>query len=260
MNTELLNRAIENAGPMGDAQRRAMWAKRGSPASAPRAAGARAPVTPMPVRGRPVAAGILPGEWEGRPGPTADGRPAAPVKPAPGRPIPTKPIDQIRPPVRSTGSRQWGESRPGEMYPAVEGPGNPSWERRHPELAQGGQPAVRPRASDILYPGGTSRFDERTGRYVNPQDPRGQPGMRYPGGSPNFDERTGRYTTPPAVPQPGQPWRPLASPDTPATPRITIDGGGIAVPRTPGRELDPNVRQAIAGLQNMLDRLRGFST
>jgi hypothetical protein len=28
--------------------------------------------------------------------------------------------------------RQWGETRPGEMYPQVEGPGNPSWERRNP--------------------------------------------------------------------------------------------------------------------------------
>ena len=28
--------------------------------------------------------------------------------------------------------REWGESRPGEMYIQVEGPGNPSWERRNP--------------------------------------------------------------------------------------------------------------------------------
>jgi hypothetical protein len=29
--------------------------------------------------------------------------------------------------------RGWGETRPGEMYIQVEGPGNPSWERRNPE-------------------------------------------------------------------------------------------------------------------------------
>jgi len=28
--------------------------------------------------------------------------------------------------------RAWGETRPGEMYPQVEGPGNPSWEKRNP--------------------------------------------------------------------------------------------------------------------------------
>jgi hypothetical protein len=28
--------------------------------------------------------------------------------------------------------RQWGETLPGYSYPAVEGPGNPSWERRNP--------------------------------------------------------------------------------------------------------------------------------
>jgi len=29
--------------------------------------------------------------------------------------------------------RKWGESRPGEMYVQWEGPGNPSWEARHPD-------------------------------------------------------------------------------------------------------------------------------
>ena len=28
--------------------------------------------------------------------------------------------------------REWGESRPGEGYIQIEGPGNPSWERRNP--------------------------------------------------------------------------------------------------------------------------------
>ena len=256
MNTELLNRAIDNAmrgGPMGDAQRRAMWAKRGNPAGTARAGAPRAPVASMPVRGRPVAAGILPGEWEGRPGPAADGRPA-PVKPAPGRPIPTKPIDQIRQPPQNPAGRGWGETRPGEMYPQVEGPGNPSWERRHPERAPAIPPASRP---GVQYPGGTPNFDERTGRYITPPDPRGAPGIRYSGGSANFDERTGRYITPTSMLF--APRAPVPTPPSPS-PRITIDDGGIAVPRGQGRELDPKVRQAITGLQNMLDRLRGFST
>lgn len=30
--------------------------------------------------------------------------------------------------------RKWGEVLPGRKYPAVEGPGNPSWERRNPKL------------------------------------------------------------------------------------------------------------------------------
>ena len=250
MNTELLNRAIENAGPMSEAQRRAMWAKRGNPAAGAARAAPRAPVQSMPVRGRPV--GVLPGERNGMPrGPAADGAVAMPItKPTP-RPIPTKPIDQIRQPPANTpptGMRGWGEVRPGEMYPQVEGPGNPSWERRHPERAPGGLPAERPRG--YTPP-------------IIPQDPRGVPGRQYLGGSANFDERTGRYVTQPSPPaSAAQPFRP-ALPHTPidqggvTVPRAPIDGGGIALPR---RDLDPKVRQAIAGLQNMLDRLRGFST
>merc|ERR1711964_813395 len=34
---------------------------------------------------------------------------------------------------KSGSARQWGESRPGEMYIQVEGPGNPSWEQRNPQ-------------------------------------------------------------------------------------------------------------------------------
>ena len=35
--------------------------------------------------------------------------------------------DQVTPP-----EREWGESRPDEMYIQIEGPGNPSWEARNP--------------------------------------------------------------------------------------------------------------------------------
>jgi hypothetical protein len=115
MNLTLLNRAIANAGPMSDTQRRAMWAKRRTPASSvpPRAQigdpGARNPVQkPSPDLGNPSVPPYIP----------------------PGQP----------------GGRPWGESRPGEMYPAVEGPGNPSWERRHPERNPGAglNPGMRP--------------------------------------------------------------------------------------------------------------------
>ena len=37
--------------------------------------------------------------------------------------------------------REWGESRPGEGYIQVEGPGNPSWERRNPRESR--RPSLR---------------------------------------------------------------------------------------------------------------------
>lgn len=49
-------------------------------------------------------------------------------------------------PPGQPGGRPWGESNPGEMYPAIEGPGNPAWERRHPERnpIAGNAPGTRP--------------------------------------------------------------------------------------------------------------------
>ena len=38
--------------------------------------------------------------------------------------------------------REWGESRPGEGYIQVEGPGNPSWERRNP-IRENRRPSLR---------------------------------------------------------------------------------------------------------------------
>jgi hypothetical protein len=35
---------------------------------------------------------------------------------------------------RPLAPRKWGEERYGERYPQIEGPGNPSWERRNPHL------------------------------------------------------------------------------------------------------------------------------
>ena len=279
MNLMIFNRAVANAGPMSDTQRKAMWAKRRSPAARvpPRTQAVdipgrgavrvpiSAPVSRIRLPGAPSGSGarymdelpgILPGEWRGLPGgPSADGKPPA-TKP-PERPVPVKPIDQIRQPPASPyippgqpGGRPWGESRPGEMYPQVEGPGNPSWERRHPERAPGGLPAERPRG------------------YTPPIIPQ-QPGVAYPGGSPNFDERTGHYITSP-IQRPGRPslvigYDPRAQP-APAPPaaepgntRHWFGDDGIAV-GNPGRDLDPKVRKVVIGLQNMLDRLRGYAT
>lgn len=43
--------------------------------------------------------------------------------------LPVSPKTQINP---INQPRPWGVALPGHMYPAVEGPGNPSWERRNP--------------------------------------------------------------------------------------------------------------------------------
>jgi len=54
------------------------------------------------------------------------------------------PLKQTAAPAE-TGPRPWGVSRPGEMYPQYEGPGNPGWEQRHPEANPtngGGQPPL----------------------------------------------------------------------------------------------------------------------
>ena len=189
MNPELLNRAIANAGPMSDTQRRAMWAKRRSPA----AAGGR-------VLGTVTK------------------------RPTPSVPAPTPPGAQA--------PRGWGESRPGEMYPAVEGPGNPSWERRHPERAPGGLPPDRPRGytppiipkppggtPGTQYPGGSPRFDERTGTY-NPNIPGMRPGAQVPAPIIGWNPR-GEPIYDPTIPHiPEDPrFRPIRPGDTPAPPR-----------------------------------------
>jgi len=46
--------------------------------------------------------------------------------------------------LKQTKSRKWGESQPGGRYPAVEGPGNPSWERRNPGKESGAGKRVAP--------------------------------------------------------------------------------------------------------------------
>ena len=46
--------------------------------------------------------------------------------------------------------RKWGESRAGEMYPQIEGPGNPSWEARNPDKNPNYIPPITP--GDSLTP------------------------------------------------------------------------------------------------------------
>jgi len=68
-------------------------------------------------------------EYPGGPHP----RPPYPGKPKPKPYYPGMPTLRHRPkkPVLKP-SRPWGETQPGHYYPAVEGPGNPSWEKRNP--------------------------------------------------------------------------------------------------------------------------------
>ena len=53
-----------------------------------------------------------------------------------GGPAPEKKNRIPKPQLKQPGTqeRKWGESQPGRMYGQVEAPGNPSYERRHPEL------------------------------------------------------------------------------------------------------------------------------
>lgn len=51
------------------------------------------------------------------------------------RSVPEEPKEKVYGDWRETKipeTREWGESRPDEAYIQVEGPGNPSWERRNP--------------------------------------------------------------------------------------------------------------------------------
>lgn len=59
--------------------------------------------------------------------------PAAPMlRGIPARPKTIQPVPlPNKMPVKPV-ARGWGQELPGRSYPAVEGPGNPSWERRNP--------------------------------------------------------------------------------------------------------------------------------
>lgn len=195
----ILERPLANAiapGAIGDAQRRAIWAKRNNPAAAsatPRPMTQTTP-TPLPHPLITVAPTPFPGQLMSKPAPAsslrilvgADGgkRFVQPITlPPPAQQqhavLPVK-LPTVSPPPSTTTPaqpRKWGESRPGEMYMQVEGPGNPSWEKRHPELAPASgtaappqhhlldtPPTKTPRASnDIPY-----GSDART---VTPADP-----------------------------------------------------------------------------------------
>ena len=180
-NRHILEHAIANAGPISEQQRRAIWAKRGHAAiGAPLMGGKPTPPAGGPLIApqsgspgyRPMPLGGL--NAEPRIAIGADGarqfvQPMTPPTPQPAAPPQTVPAKT---------PRQWGESRPGEMYVQVEGPGNPAWEKRHPELAPSGGTVAPPQHHLLDVP--------------PTKTPRGSPNLPYGG-----DART--------VPTPGHP-------------------------------------------------------
>ena len=66
-----------------------------------------------------------------------------------GRPDPSHPPGVIYSPEPKR-EREWGESRPDEAYIQIEGPGNPSWERRNPKEVTI-QPVSRPRRRERAF-------------------------------------------------------------------------------------------------------------
>jgi len=81
-----------------------------------------------------------PPKMYGGPAPEKKNRIPKTYNPAPpkmyGGPAPEKKNRIPKPQLKQPGTqeRKWGESQPGRMYGQVEAPGNPSYERRHPEL------------------------------------------------------------------------------------------------------------------------------
>ena len=255
----LLERPLANAiapGGIGDAQRRAIWAKRNNPAAGgaqPRSMTQTTP-TPVPHQLITVAPTPFPGQLVSKAAPAsslrilvgADGSKqfVQPVTPPAQHhavlPVTPPPVSQPPATAQPSQQRKWGESRPGEMYFQVEGPGNPSWEKRHPELAPAGgsvappqhhlletPPTKTPRASsDIPY-----GSDARTVPAAPAAPPNSQPAA------------PARTLIPvPSVPIPGYPKGP---PQTGASESIAV------VKATPDAPVDPY--QAI---RDKIDRIR----
>lgn len=138
-----------------------------------------------------------------------------PGRPSGSTPLPpnsqTTPIGEILPNPETP--RGWGESRPGETYVQWEGPGNPSWERRHPELNPESRAAQPPELHNPTPPpnGATRRWgEERAGEYYltwegpgNPRWEREHPDMA-PAPNTATSLQPGATTPPPAYnPAPG---------------------------------------------------------
>ena len=99
--------------------------------------GFRVPGVPTPVMPQPTPGGerIQPGGTLGTPGTPKYG-PLAPsgTLGTPGTPK-YGPLTTTGGTLGTPeGGRKWGEKIPGEFYPAIEGPGNPSWEARNPQI------------------------------------------------------------------------------------------------------------------------------
>ena len=91
--------------------------------------------------------------------------------------------------AQSTSDRKWGERKPWKYYPAIEGPGNPSWEARNPprwgDLSKKpGLPEVPPtKPVPPRWPG--PRIPSRKPVYP------GKPG--FPPRKPGFPPRIGEF-------------------------------------------------------------------
>ena len=162
--------------------------------------------TPPNMRGMPRTKDWRDGDGDGIDDRDQDG----PGMPKYGSPRAQYPAQYPTPPRNDTfpgqpsqrGPRQWGESRPGEMYPQVEGPGNPSWERRNPPSPGA---ATGAQVSTITLPGRPSNNPvitrtDTTRNATRPNQPRrwgeSRPGEMYPQvegpGNPSWERRNPR--------------------------------------------------------------------
>ena len=193
MNTmHLFNRAIANAGPLNDQQRKAIFAKGGGPSHGTAGGSGNS--------GRGSAAldqsGIGPGQIVTNPSPalkafmektrglagsmtregfyTTNGQfiPNPEFAAQQGQPNYSKPAPQPGMSLTPT--------VPGMMYPAVQPPAGTHWEYdpnggRHPVRDGMVTPGVQPRDPGQMYVGGNPNFDERTGQYRDPSQRVGGP-------------------------------------------------------------------------------------
>ncbi len=214
----LLERPLANAiapGGIGDAQRRAIWAKRNNPAAGgaqPRSMTQWAP-TPFPHQFIQTTPTPFPGQL------------VATATPAP----------QKTP-------RPWGETRPGEMYVQVEGPGNPAWEKRHPEAAPAGGTVAPPQHHLLVAP--VTKTPRASSDIPYGSDARIAPAAPAPSAPPNSQPAApARTLIPvPSVPIPGYPKQ---------QPQNGSAAGRADMPVTPSAPVDPY--QAI---RDKIDRIR----
>jgi hypothetical protein len=109
---------------------------------------------------------IQKGEHEGMVGPVGPSSNQGGEKPKIGADVQVGGAAGPDPRAVRPGKREWGESRPGEAYRQVEGPGNPSWESRNPRPKGGKydtsrQPAFTEKRDRGTAPQSSYDFNER---------------------------------------------------------------------------------------------------